>query len=87
VFLDVREPAEHAAASIGGAVLIPMREIPGRLGELDRNKEIVVFCHHGSRSAMVVEFLRKQGFGRAINMSGGIDAWSLGVDPSVPRYR
>ena len=87
MFLDVREPAEHAAASIGGAVLIPMREVPGRLAELDRDKEIVVFCHHGSRSAMVVQFLRGQGFGRAINMSGGIDAWSLVVDPSVPRYR
>jgi len=83
----VREPAEHAAASIEGAVLIPMREIPGRLTELDRDKEIVVFCHHGSRSAMVVEFLRRQGFARAINMSGGIDAWSLGIDPEVPRYR
>jgi rhodanese-related sulfurtransferase len=87
VFLDVREPFEHAAASIGGAVLIPMREIPGRTAELDREKEIVVFCHHGSRSAMVVDFLRRQGFAGAINMSGGIDAWSLVVDPSVPRYR
>ena len=83
----MREPAEHAAASIGGAVLIPMREIPGRMAELDRDKEIVVFCHHGSRSAMVVEFLRRQGFPRAINMAGGIDAWSLAIDPGVPRYR
>jgi rhodanese-related sulfurtransferase len=64
-----------------------MREIPGRLTELDRDREIVVFCHHGSRSAMVVEFLRRQGFERAINMAGGIDAWSLVVDPEVPRYR
>ena len=82
----MREPVEHATASISGAVLIPMREIPGRMTELDRDKEIVVFCHHGSRSAMVVEFLRRQGFARAINLSGGIDAWSLEVDPTVPRY-
>lgn len=83
----MREPAEHAAASIAGAILIPMREIPGRIPELDREREIVVFCHHGSRSAMVVEFLRRQGFEKAINMAGGIDAWSVDVDPEVPRYR
>jgi rhodanese-related sulfurtransferase len=83
----VREPAEHSAASIAGAVLIPMREIPARLTELDRDTEIVVFCHHGSRSAMVVQFLRAQGFEKAINMAGGIDAWSIEVDPGVPRYR
>jgi len=64
-----------------------MREIPERLAELDREREIVVFCHHGSRSAMVVRFLRGQGFDRAINMAGGIDAWSTEVDPGVPRYR
>jgi len=83
----VREPFEHAAASIAGAVLIPMREVPGRLAELDRDREIVVFCHHGSRSAMVVQFLRAQGFEKAVNMAGGIDAWSIEVDPKVPRYR
>lgn len=64
-----------------------MREIPGRLGELDQEKEIVVFCHHGIRSAMVVEYLREQGFARAVNLAGGIDAWSREVDPGVPRYR
>jgi len=87
MFLDVREPAEHGTASIAGAAFIPMREVPGRLGELDPEKEIVVFCHHGSRSAMVVEFLRRQGFAKAVNLAGGIDAWSLEVDPGVPRYR
>ena len=87
MFLDVREPAEHAVARIEGATLIPMREIPGRAGELDPEGEIVVFCHHGSRSAMVVDWLRRNGFSRAINLAGGIDAWSCEVDPSVPRYR
>lgn len=87
IFLDVREPAEHAIARIEGAVLVPMREVPARLGELAREAEIVVFCHHGGRSAMVVNYLRQQGFSRAINLSGGIDAWSDEVDPGVPRYR
>jgi len=87
VFLDVREPGEHAVASIDGALLVPMREIPGRLSELDRSSEIVVFCHHGGRSAMVAQFLRGQGFDRVLNLTGGIDGWSLEVDPEVPRYR
>lgn len=64
-----------------------MREVPGRIGELDRDSEIVVFCHHGARSAMVVEWLRRNGFPRAVNLSGGIDAWSVEVDPDVRRYR
>ena len=74
-------------ASIAGAAFVPMREVPGRLGELDPGKEIVVFCHHGIRSAMVVEYLRGQGFAKAVNLAGGIDAWSREVDPGVPRYR
>jgi rhodanese-related sulfurtransferase len=86
-FLDVREPAEHAAARIEGAVFIPMREIPERLGELDTTGEVIVFCHHGSRSGMVVNFLRSKGFEKAVNLAGGIDAWSVEVDPGVPRYR
>ena len=83
----MREPVELAAAAIEGAAFIPMREVPGRLAELDPEREIVVFCHHGVRSAMVVEFLRRQGFARAVNLSGGIDAWSREVDAGVPRYR
>ncbi len=83
----MREPAEHAVARIDGAVLVPMREIPGRTAELDPEGRIVVFCHHGARSAMVVDWLRRNGFSGAVNLSGGIDAWSCEVDPAVPRYR
>ena len=83
----MREPAEHAIARIEGAVLVPMREVPARAGELDPNEEIVVFCHHGQRSAMVVDWLRQNGFPLAVNLEGGIDAWSCEVDPTVPRYR
>ena len=72
-------------APFAGAIEIPMREIPTRLEELDRNDEIVVLCHHGIRSGRIVAYLDQQGF-RVTNLTGGIDAWSLFIDPRVPRY-
>jgi len=88
LLLDCREPDEHAIARIEGARLIPMREIPERLAELEpwRSKPVVVHCHHGVRSLRVVQWLRQQGFAHAQSMRGGIDAWSLEVDPTIPRY-
>lgn len=85
LIVDVREPWEVAAASLPGAVNIPMGEIPSRLTELDPDRETIVLCHHGIRSAQVAMYLARNGFERVINLSGGIDAWSA-VDPSVPRY-
>ncbi len=84
--LDVREPREHEVCRIDGARLLPMREIPSRAGELDASQLTVVYCHHGPRSAQVVMFLRNQGFAQVTNLQGGIDAWSLRVDPAVPCY-
>jgi rhodanese-related sulfurtransferase len=88
VLIDVREPDEFATASIDGALQIPMRTVPSRLADLEPHREerIVVHCHHGGRSARVAQWLRDQGFERVQNMTGGIDAWSQQVDPSVPRY-
>lgn len=86
VVLDVREPQEIAVARFPGAVEIPMQSVPSRMGELDRNAEIFVLCHHGMRSAHVADYLAEQGFTRIGNVTGGIDAWSMMVDPSVPRY-
>jgi rhodanese-related sulfurtransferase len=88
VLLDCREADEVATASIQGSVHIPMREISGRLAELDAAKQgrLVVHCHHGGRSLRVTHFLRQQGFHEAQNMTGGIDAWSQQVDARVPRY-
>ncbi len=86
VFLDVREPQEFTVASIAGSLHIPMREIPGRLEELDSEKPIVVICHVGARSRQVAGFLLTSGFKNVFNLSGGIDAWSLEIDPLVPRY-
>ncbi|MBY0273938.1 hypothetical protein K2Z84_01260 [Candidatus Binatia bacterium] len=86
VVLDVREPQEIAIARFPGALEIPMQSVPSRIAELDPNAEVFVLCHHGMRSAHVAEYLAEQGFTRVGNVTGGIDAWALMVDPSVPRY-
>lgn len=86
LILDVREPWEIEKASMAGITAIPMREIPARVGELDRAREIVAVCHHGGRSMQVAMFLEQQGYSRLHNLSGGMEAWSREVDPRVPRY-
>ena len=87
LLLDVREPWEHQTAHIEPSTLIPMNEIPARAHtELDDEANILVLCHHGARSLSVAAWLRQQGFDKAQSVSGGIDAWSRQIDPSVPRY-
>jgi rhodanese-related sulfurtransferase len=86
LLLDVREPDEIATASIPWATAIPMGQIPQRLGELPAGKSIAVLCHGGGRSARVTAFLNENGFPDAVNVAGGIDAWSRAIDPSVPTY-
>ena len=85
--IDVREPHEYRACRIESAELRPLGQIGQWMTELaDRNEEIILYCHHGMRSDRACGFLAQQGFTRVKNMSGGIDEWSLRVDPSVPRY-
>lgn len=84
--LDVREPQEWAINRIEGAIHIPMRTVPARAGELDPARPLVIYCHHGTRSALVQDHLRKQGFADVRNLTGGIDAWSREIDSAVPRY-
>jgi len=84
--LDVREPWEHEIAQIEGATLMPMQTVPAQHGALPRDRTVVVYCHHGQRSAMVADYLRAAGFKRVLNLGGGIDRWSVDVDPSVARY-
>ena len=86
VLLDVREPWEYEKARIEGAQLVPMREVPSRLEEIDPDKDVVAICHHGGRSQQVAMFLEKAGFTRMHNLVGGVDAWSRTVDPTVPLY-
>ncbi len=85
--LDVREPWEYALAKLEGSHLIPLGTLPQSLAKLDRNAEIVAYCHHGMRSADAAGFLLQQGYTSVKNLVGGIDAWSIQVDPMVPRYR
>ena len=89
LLIDVREPNEFQAARISGAELIPMRTIPAQLQRLEAASDdatLIVYCHHGIRSLNVVNWLREQGVSGCQSMAGGIDRWSLEIDPSVPRY-
>jgi sulfur-carrier protein adenylyltransferase/sulfurtransferase len=84
--IDVREPHEFEICKIKGATFIPMRQIPENVAELPRDKRLLVYCHHGARSLRVVQYLRDQGLGMAINVAGGIDAWAGEIEPDMLRY-
>ena len=86
LLLDVREADEVALCRIAGALHVPMGDVPSRLHELDPDREIVVYCHHGQRSAAVVAFLERHEFAGVANLAGGIERWAADVDPSMPRY-
>ena len=86
VLLDVREPDEIATVALAGSVNIPMRDVPVRVAELDKNTTVAVMCHHGGRSARVAQFLAANGFGDVHNVDGGIDAYAEDVDPTLVRY-
>ncbi|MGH9941646.1 MAG: rhodanese-like domain-containing protein [Pyrinomonadaceae bacterium] len=85
-FIDVREPEEHALARVEAARLLPLSRFQEWAASLDAEREIVVMCHHGIRSAQVCQFLAGQGFTKLHNLAGGIEGWSLEVDRGVPRY-
>src|SRR5437764_1409779 len=86
--LDVRAGWEHDRARIADGPIVPMQELPQRLGELQppAGAELVCYCHHGMRSRLAASFLRQAGFPQARSLAGGIDRWSLAIDPRVPRY-
>ncbi|NHZ91787.1 sulfurtransferase [Massilia sp. CCM 8733] len=86
LLLDVRENWEFETCKIEGSTQIAMNTIPARIEELDEDAEIVCICHHGARSMQVAAFLERNGFARVTNLSGGIHAWALQVDSTMPRY-
>ena len=86
MLLDVRQDWETKLCRLESAVHIPIEEIELRTEELDRNDEIVVYCHQGVRSAAVAGYLREIGFARAVNLAGGLDLWARTIDPSMRRY-
>ena len=86
LLLDVREPWELEICRIEGSVAMPMGSVPARFPELDRDRETVVICHHGGRSAQVCMFLERQGFSSVINLAGGVAGWAAQVDPRMAQY-
>jgi rhodanese-related sulfurtransferase len=88
LLLDCRNPDEHATVNIPQAKLIPMGELPERVGEIAayRDQPMIVHCHHGGRSLRVTRWLREQGFSQVQSLAGGIDQWAIEIDPSLPRY-
>ena len=88
LFIDCREQKEYDLVCIDGAKLIPMSEIPERVGELEEHKDsdVIIHCHHGGRSLNVANWLKQNGFKNPLSMAGGIDVWAQEIDTSLPRY-
>lgn len=86
VLLDVREPWEFETCHIPGSLPMPMNAVPARIDELEEEVPIVCICHHGARSMQVAAFLERNGFTEVTNLTGGVHAWALQVDNSMPTY-
>lgn len=84
--IDVREPWEFQHCRIEGAELVPLGQLVGRLDELPRDRPLVIVCHHGNRSGVATDFLRRAGFDDVFNLAGGVERWAVDVDPAMPRY-
>jgi rhodanese-related sulfurtransferase len=86
LIVDVREAIEVDICGIAGSLWIPMPEVPNQLQQLPRDRPVIILCHHGVRSAFVTQYLREVGFDNAVNLAGGIDAWSRLIERDMPRY-
>ena len=86
VVVDVREAWEVERCPVPDATHLPMNELPRRLSELPRDRDLVVVCHHGVRSRFAATYLASAGFAPVWNLAGGVDAWAIHVDPTIPRY-
>lgn len=84
--VDVREPWEFERCRIEPSRSIPLRDLPAHAATLPQDRELVLVCHHGGRSAQAAMWLARNGFARVHNLEGGVDAWALAVDPAMPRY-
>ncbi|HYC71153.1 MAG TPA: rhodanese-like domain-containing protein [Opitutaceae bacterium] len=86
LLVDVREPHEWEFVHVAGSRHIPLRRLPESVADLPRDRDLLLLCHVGGRSARATQFLRAHGFDRAANVAGGIDAWAEQVDPTLARY-
>ena len=84
--VDIREDWELARCALSDSLHVPMHELPRRLADLPRDRDLVVVCHHGVRSRMAARFLAGAGFGPVWNLTGGVEAWAAEVDPTLARY-
>lgn len=86
VLLDVREPHEYALSDLPDSIKVPLGALPRSLDRIPKDRELVVYCRSGARSANAVEFLRRNGFDRAVNLVGGVNAWAERIDPAMRKY-
>ena len=88
LLVDVRQPWEHELARLPDSLLLPLNELPSRTGDVrpEAGQLVVCYCHHGVRSLRAAEVLAGAGLAGVVSLAGGIDAWSLQIDASVPRY-
>jgi rhodanese-related sulfurtransferase len=86
LIIDVREKWENDLCSLPDSRLIPLGDLPQRLGEVPKDRAVVMLCHHGNRSGHATAFLQRQGYTQVFNLKGGIDAWSQRIDPTVKTY-
>lgn len=84
--LDVRNQHEHEIAKIKNAILIPLPQLEGRIHEIPKNKEVIIYCHHGNRSLEATKILKENGFNKVKSLIGGIEVWSRFIDSSIPQY-
>ncbi len=85
-FLDVREELEVVIATISNSMHIPLNLLTEKIDQIPKDYPLIVYCHHGIRSQQAVNFLLANGFNQIANLNGGINAWSIEVDPSIPTY-
>lgn len=86
LLLDVREPSEYNIVHLEDAQLIPLNTLPHHIDNLPTDQEIIVYCHHGQRSFYATAYLHQNGFTEAKNLIGGIDQWTVEIDPTLRRY-
>jgi rhodanese-related sulfurtransferase len=86
LLLDVREPHEYALADLPGAIKVPLQTLPKNLEKVPKDRDLVVYCRSGGRSANAVQFLRQVGFDKAVNLAGGINAWADRIDSTMRKY-
>ena len=86
VLVDVREPWEQAICAIEGSTLMPLSSVPARVGELPKDRDLVLVCHHGNRSQRAAAWLEQQGYSQLFNLQGGVEGWASDVDPRMAHY-